>query len=79
LWARDDSTGELYSYPISLVDNQPTLSPGSLGTPVAATSGTRIGGISLPASAYPAVVSSGPLGSQASFVGDLSTKVSQIS
>lgn len=57
LWARDNATGALYSYPITIGSGQPTLNPG--GGPVAATSGAVISGVSLPKSGYPAVTSSG--------------------
>jgi hypothetical protein len=61
LWARDDATGTLWSYPISIVHGQPTLNPLDPGTPITAGDGTQIGTISLPASAYPTVASPGPL------------------
>ncbi|MGH3155245.1 MAG: hypothetical protein ACRDNF_01510, partial [Streptosporangiaceae bacterium] len=57
LWAVDNATGVLYSYPITVDAGQPTLNPG--GGPVAATSGTVISGITLPQSSYPSVTSSG--------------------
>ena len=61
LWARDNTTGALYSYPISIANGQPTLNPSSPSTPVTATSGAVITGITVPQSAYPAVMSPGPL------------------
>jgi hypothetical protein len=57
LWAVDNATGVLYSYPITIDAGQPTLNPG--GGPVAATSGTVISGVTLPQSSYPLVTSSG--------------------
>jgi hypothetical protein len=59
LWARDNSTGALYSYPISIVNRQPTLNSG--GGPIGATSSTPMGGVRLPQGTYPAVASPGAL------------------
>lgn len=64
LCARNNSTGTLYSYPITIgSDGLPTLNPSSPGTPVAATSGTVISltGVPLNSANYPAVASPGPL------------------
>jgi hypothetical protein len=64
LWARDNSTGSLYSYPLTVdpASGIPTLNPASPGTPVPAEgTGTQITGISLPRSSYPTVTSPGQL------------------
>ena len=62
LWARDNSTGTIYSWPLKLDSNGvPELGSASVGAPVTATSGTVVGNVSLTAAAYPDVVSSGPL------------------
>jgi hypothetical protein len=62
LWARNDSTGALSSWPLTLDSNGvPELGTTTVGAPVAATSGTAISGVTLTAAAYPQVVSSGPL------------------
>jgi hypothetical protein len=67
LWARDNSTGDLYSYPFALdpASNIPTLDPAHPGTPVPAeatgTTATQISGITLPQSSFPTVTSPGPL------------------
>ncbi len=62
IWARNNTTGALYSYPITTDANGlPTLNPGSPGTPVTAASGTLITGLTLPQGTYPAVASPGPL------------------
>jgi hypothetical protein len=62
IWARNNATGAISSYPITIDANQlPTLNASSPGTPVTATSGTVITGITLPSSTYPAVASPGPL------------------
>jgi hypothetical protein len=62
LWARDNSTGTIYSWPLKLDSNGvPELGTAGVGAPVTATSGTVVGNVSLTASAYPDVVSSGPL------------------
>jgi len=66
LWARNNSTGAIYSFPlVTGSDGLPTLNPASPGTPVAATSGTVITGISLNPATYPAVASPGPLNNSA--------------
>lgn len=60
IWARDDATGTLYSYPITLDANGlPTLDPAKPGTPVTATSGAVVPGLSLPAASYPVLASPG--------------------
>jgi hypothetical protein len=60
IWARNNSTGTLYSYPITVDANGlPTLNPASPGTPVTPTSGTVISGLTLPAATYAAVSSPG--------------------
>jgi hypothetical protein len=60
LWARNNTTGVIYSYPIYLSSNDvPTLNPRSPGTPIAATSGTTTLGITLKASAYPDLATTG--------------------
>jgi hypothetical protein len=60
LWARVNSTGKVYSFPVLIDANGlPTLNvahPGQLVTP---TQGTLLPGISLPATQYPAVASPG--------------------
>jgi hypothetical protein len=66
IWARDNATGAIYSYPISIDsngNNLPTLNLSAPGSPPAATSGTIItpAGSSLTASSYPAIASPGPL------------------
>jgi hypothetical protein len=62
LWARDDSTGALYSWPLTLDSNGvPELGTATVGAPVTATSGSEVSGVTLTAAAYPEVVSSGPL------------------
>jgi hypothetical protein len=62
LWARNDSTGALSSWPLTLDSNGvPELGNATAGAPVAATSGTAISGVTLTAAAYLQVVSSGPL------------------
>jgi hypothetical protein len=62
LWARDNSTGTIYSYPLIVgSDDLPTLNPSSPATPVTATSGTAITGVSIPVGTYPAAGSAGPL------------------
>jgi hypothetical protein len=62
LWARDDSTGAVYSWPLTLDANGvPELGTATVGVPVTATSGTVVSGVTLTAGAYPQVVSSGPL------------------
>jgi len=62
LWARDKSTGAIHSWPLTLDSNQvPELGTASVGAPVTATSGTVVAGVSLPATAFPDVVSSGAL------------------
>lgn len=66
LWARDKSTGTIYTYAFSMAsDGLPTLNASSPGTPVAATSGTVIQNVSLPANTYPAVASPGLLDNSA--------------
>lgn len=71
LWARCDTctgttAGAIYSYPITIDANgQPALSnppAGQAGTPVTATSGTIITGVTLPAASYPVLVSPGAPG-----------------
>lgn len=62
IWVRSNSTGTLYSYAVTIAsDGDPTLNPSSPGTPVAATSGTVVSGVTLSSSTYPAVASPGPL------------------
>jgi hypothetical protein len=62
IWARNNSTGALYSYPITIDANGlPTLDPASPATPVTATSGAVISGLTLPAATYPAAGSPGAL------------------
>jgi hypothetical protein len=64
IWARDNLTGAIYSYPISIDANGlPTLNPADPGSPPTATSGTIITppGVSFTSSAYPAMASPGPL------------------
>jgi len=71
LWARDDSTGVIYSWPLTLDSNGvPKLGSGSVGAPVTATSGTVVGGVTLTSTAYPFAVSSGPLTGGACGAGD---------
>lgn len=66
LWARNKSTGTIYTYAFSIgSDGLPTLNASSPATPVAATSGTVIQNVSLPANTYPAVASPGPLDNSA--------------
>jgi hypothetical protein len=62
LWARDNSTGTIYSWPLKLDSNGvPELGTASVGAPVTATSGAVLANVSLPAASYPDVVSDGPL------------------
>jgi hypothetical protein len=62
LWARDDGTGVIYSWPLTLDSNGvPELGTASVGAPVTATSGTVVSGVTLTSAAYPTVISSGPL------------------
>ena len=62
LWARDNATGTIYSYPLTLDSGGvPELGTASVGVPVTATSGTLVGGITLTAAAYPVVASVGAL------------------
>jgi Concanavalin A-like lectin/glucanases superfamily len=62
LWARDDSTGAIYSWPLTLDSNGvPELGTAKVSVPVTATSGTAVGGVTLTSAAYPFTVSSGPL------------------
>ena len=62
LWARDNSTGVIYSWPLTLDSNgMPELGTASVGAPVTATSGTVVSGVTLTSAAYPFAVSSGPL------------------
>jgi hypothetical protein len=62
IWARNNATGAIYSYPVTIDPNGlPTLNPATPGTPVSATSGQVITGLTLPASTYPAVASPGAL------------------
>jgi Concanavalin A-like lectin/glucanases superfamily len=62
LWARGNSTGTIYSWPLRLDSNGvPELGSASVGAPVTATSGTVVSGVSLTAAGFPSVVSSGPL------------------
>jgi hypothetical protein len=62
LWARDDSSGVIYSWPLTLDSNgEPELGTASVGAPVTATSGTVVSGVTLTSAAYPTVISSGPL------------------
>jgi hypothetical protein len=62
LWARDNSTGVIYSWPLRLDSNGvPELGTASVGAPVTATSGTVVGGVTLTSAAYPFAASSGPL------------------
>jgi hypothetical protein len=64
IWARDNATGAIYSYPVS-VDGYglPTLDHSNPSSPPTATSGTVItpAGSSLTSTGYPAVASPGPL------------------
>jgi hypothetical protein len=62
LWARDDSSGVIYSWPLTLDSSgEPELGTASVGAPVTATSGTVVSGVTLTSAAYPTVISSGPL------------------
>lgn len=65
IWARDNATGAIYSYPVSIntSNNLPTINPNGSSSPVAATSGTVItpAGSSLTSANDPAVASPGPL------------------
>jgi hypothetical protein len=62
LWARDNATGAVYSWPLTLDGNGvPELGTAAAGSPVTATSGTVLAGVTLTAAAYPMVASSGPL------------------
>jgi hypothetical protein len=67
LWARDNSTGAVYSYPFVAdpASGIPTLDPAKPGTPVTAegtgSTGTQIPRVSLPQASYPTVTSPGPL------------------
>jgi hypothetical protein len=62
LWARDDSNGVIYSWPLTLDSNgEPELGTASVGAPVTATSGTVVSSVTLTSAAYPTVISSGPL------------------
>jgi hypothetical protein len=66
LWARINSSGDIESFPIGLSpDNVPTLDPGTTGKLETPGSGTTLvvgnNAISLPASSYPLIASSGPL------------------
>jgi hypothetical protein len=62
VWARDDGTGAIYSWPLTLDANGvPELGTASVGAPVTATSGTVVSGVTLSSAAYPFAVSSGPL------------------
>jgi len=62
LWARDDATGAISSWPLELDSNgMPELGTTAVGAPVTATSGTVLSGVTLTSAAYPQVVSSGPL------------------
>jgi hypothetical protein len=62
LWTRDNSTGAIYSYPLTLDSNGvPELGTAAVGAPVTATSGTVLSGVTLTAAAYPVVASSGAL------------------
>jgi hypothetical protein len=63
LWARNNSTGAIYSWPLTLsASNVPQLgtAAGTAG-PVTASSGAVVPGVTLTAAAYPTLVSSGPL------------------
>ena len=64
LWARDNTTGQIYSYPITLdANNLPTLNPTAAGTPIpaegAGSTGILLPGITLPAASYPTIASTG--------------------
>ncbi len=62
LWALDNATGAIYSYPITIdqASLQPTINPAGTGTPVTATSGTVVA--TIPASNnYVAFASPGAL------------------
>ncbi|HEY1916174.1 MAG TPA: hypothetical protein VGH27_11435 [Streptosporangiaceae bacterium] len=64
IWARDNATGAIYSYPVTVDGNGlPTLDKSNPGSPPTATSGTVItpAGASLTSTGYPAVASPGPL------------------
>jgi hypothetical protein len=62
IWARNNATGAIYSYPVTIDANGlPTMNPASPGTPVSATSGPVITGLTLSASTYPALASPGAL------------------
>ncbi len=62
LWARNDSTGAIESWPLTLDSHGvPELGTASVGAPVTAASGTAVGGVTLTSAAYPFTVSSGPL------------------
>lgn len=62
LWARNNSTGAISSWPLNLDSNGvPELGTASAGTPVTAASGAVVSGVTMTAAAYPVVVSSGPL------------------
>jgi hypothetical protein len=56
IWALNKTTNVLYSYPIYIVNNEPSLSPAA-NTPVAFGSGTAI--LTLPAGTYPTLASTG--------------------
>lgn len=72
LWARDDSTGVIYSWPLRLDANGvPALGPAGASAPVTATSGTVVSGVTLSAAGYPFAVSSGPLTGGACAAADL--------
>jgi hypothetical protein len=61
LWTRQNSTGTIYSYPITLINHIPTLNPANPGTPITATSGSVLRGFTslLPAATYPTIASTG--------------------
>ena len=62
LWARDNSSGTIYSWPLALDSSGvPELGTATAGAPVTASSGTIISGVTLTAAAYPVVASTGAL------------------
>jgi hypothetical protein len=70
LWARNNSTGVIYSWPLKLdASGVPEL--GTADAPVTATSGTVVSGVTLTSAAYPTVLSSGPLTSGTCGTADL--------
>ena len=54
LWARDNTTGQIYSYPISIdASDLPTLNPTAAGTPIPAEGSGMPNALSFPASSCP--------------------------